>query len=162
MANTILGLLAGVFSTFVMDMAGALGSRLGLTGKPSPVLIGRWIKGMTTGTFVHKDIRKVEAWEHEYVMGLFAHYTIGAALGLLYVLIISETSLRLENVGIAILYGSLTCVFSWILLFPSFGFGFFGKKGPREFRALRTITCTHLAFGIGLAIWFQLARLVGV
>ena len=158
----ILGLLAGVFSTFVMDMAGALGSRLGLTGKPSPVLIGRWIKGMTTGTFVHKDIRKVEAWEYEYVVGLITHYVIGGVLGLLYVLVISETLLRPENVGIAISYGLLTCVFSWIFLFPSFGFGFFGKKGPREFRALRTSTCTHLAFGIGLAMWFQLAHLVGV
>lgn len=156
----ILGILAGLFSTFVMDMAGALGSRLGLTGKPNPILIGRWIKSMTTGTLGHKDIREVESWKHEYSVGLTTHYAIGAVLGLLYVLVIRNTSIGPENFGGAIIYGLLTCVFSWFLLFPSFGFGFLGKRAPREFRALRTSTYTHLSFGIGLATWFQIVHLV--
>ena len=162
MVMAVLGILAGLFSTFVMDTAGAVGSRLRLTGRPSPTFIGRWVKSAATGTFVHSDIRGVQPWEHERFVGSIAHYSIGAVLGLLYVAVTWTSSVRPENVLAAIAYGLVTCVFSWFLLFPSFGFGVFGKDGPREFRALRTSTVTHLSFGVGLAAWFQLARLVGL
>lgn len=162
MVTAVLGVFAGLFSTLIMDTAGAVGSRLRLTGRPSPTLIGRWVKSASTGTFVHRDIREVQAWQHERFVGSIVHYSIGAVLGLLYVAATRTISVRPENALAAIAYGLLTCVFSWFLLFPSFGFGLFGKNGPRDFRAPRTSTVTHLSFGVGLAVWFQLARLVGL
>lgn len=156
MRVAILGILAGVFSTFIMDLSGLIGSKLKLTGRPSPAFIGRWFKIiLTQGRFVHNDIRQADSWKYEHSIGTLIHYVIGATLGLIFLEIGHFTSLNPTNFFNDIMYGIVTSIFSWFFMFPAFGFGFFGRNGPPEFSAFRTSALTHVSFGVGLGIWFN-------
>ena len=156
MRVVILGILAGVFSTFIMDLSGLIGSKLKLTGRPSPVLIGRWFKIiLTQGKFVHKDIRLSQSWKYEQIAGIIIHYSIGSTLGVIFLEVAHFTSLNPANFLDDIIYGIATSIFSWFFMFPSFGFGFLGRHSPSEFPAFRTSALTHVSFGVGLGIWFN-------
>ena len=64
--------------------------------------------------------------------------------------------LPVTNFAFAIVYGVLTSVFAWFILFPSYGFGVFGKRGPPHMKPLKTSLYGHFNFGLGLGLFFNL------
>ena len=60
---------------------------------------------------------------------------------------------------VALGYGLATCVLPWFLMFPAFGFGLLGLRGPPELMSIRTSLMNHLFYGFGL--WWSVNVLWG-
>ena len=52
----------------------------------------------------------------------------------------------------ALAYGVATTVASYFFVFPSMGFGVFGRRSPEGIRAPLSALANHLFYGVGLAI----------
>lgn len=52
-------------------------------------LLGRWLRHMPGGTFRHASIAKARPMGRECLVGWMAHYTIGAGLGVTFLLVVS-------------------------------------------------------------------------
>lgn len=147
--------LIGLFSTATMDAAALLARRLGRVIDSDPVgsrFIGRWIGYMPHGTFSHKDIRIAAALPLERPIGLAAHYTIGAMLGIAYFVILTLVALP-PSPWAALLYGAATTAFPALIVHPAYGLGVFASHSPNPLRATLMSLIGHLMFGAGIAIW---------
>jgi hypothetical protein len=150
------GIFLGVFATQVMDASGLIGRATRLTGLPRPSLLGRWVLYLARGRLRHKDIRETPKIRFEFVAGLMAHYSIGVALGTLYVLLSSLAATGADGYLLPMAYGLATCGFAWFVLYPAYGFGYFGRQGPAYMKPLRTSTWTHLFYGVGAGLWLNI------
>ena len=145
--------LSGLVGSVGMDLISPVAARLGYrTGVTMP-LIGRWFIGLLSGNYVHKDIREVSPQPHENLFGWLFHYLIGGgAVALLFLpfLWIGEyTALPLNPIP-WLTFGLLTSFLPWLLLMPSFGWGWFGRRGPEGTKPLIASPLNHLGYGIGL------------
>jgi len=149
--QTILfGLCAGVAATVTMDLLASASRRIGLTVGAKGQWVGRWYLGMARGQFVHSNIAVAPEQTGEKRAALVGHYAIGIALAVLYVAGAGWLGVSPDGFLAAIGYGFATSVFPWFILFPAFGFGFFGLKGPPELKLFRTSLLNHLYYGFGL------------
>lgn len=142
-----------------MDLCAMLLVRSGLVQleglKIVPSLLGRWILvAIRKRKFLHQDIRIWPQQESETLLGFILHYLIGGILGVGFILawyhLFSLSYLGLVWAGL--IYGFLTNIFPWLLMYPSMGFGFFGKKLKLWPRLLIFSFVNHLVFGIGLVL----------
>ena len=153
-SGTILTAFAmGAFATLVMDVLNYLTARTGLVGQFRPALLGRWVSHMPRGHFAHQDIRTVPPVKGELVIGELAHYTIGGTLAIFYIGLAHLFSFPPESPVRAITYATATTVLPWFLMFPAWGFGLLGKKGPS--RMTRSSVYNQLNFGIGIALFLN-------
>jgi hypothetical protein len=49
-----------------------------------------------------------------------------------------------------ILFGLTTSLLPWFILLPSFGWGIFGRCGPKGSNALLASTLSHIPYGLGV------------
>lgn len=148
------GTLAGMFATFLMDVWSLAAGKTGLVTRPSSALLGRWVSLFGQGKFIHEDIRTAPTCEYEQGVGIVTHYAIGGVLGFAFVLLARLGLFSPKNFILGAIYGLLTCVFAWFVMFPSFGFGICGTKGPANAKLPRTSTINHIVFGLGITIFF--------
>ena len=153
--------LAGLVATLVMDVAGGVVRRTGLTRGAPPLLVGRFLSSFFHGHFTKLD-PSIPA-DASFSLGFIAliHYAIGIGLGVLFgfgTLLCDST----PSWWLAVLYGIGTTVLPALWMFPAMGFGLLGLRGPTELRLLPTALVNHLFFGIGLALaaalvvpWFR-------
>lgn len=84
--------LAGLGATVAMDLsARAVVSPALDTRPPGPDTLGRWIGHMREGRFTHDHIEATNPVAREIAVGATAHYLIGPALGVGYVLLLRLT-----------------------------------------------------------------------
>lgn len=62
----------------------------------------------------------------------------------------------------SVAWGLATTLLPWLILFPAFGWGFFGVRAPQGRRPLILPTVSHLVYGLGLGIVLNIASPVGV
>jgi hypothetical protein len=145
-----LGLAAvviGVVATLIMDVASAIGLRLG-TYRLLP--LGRWAAYLLRGTFRHADIAKAAPVRGEGLLTVPVHYGIGIGLALVYLAVLELFSLGPPSFGTAAIFGLATTVLPAFLMFPSMGYGLLGLAGQPKYFLLRQSLVNHLAFGVGL------------
>ena len=156
----IVGLIVGILATVTMDVVAVIALRLGIAGRgprrTGPDLIGRWIGYLLQGKFGHTDILQTPPLRGELLLGLVAHFDRHRAdpvyLGLLVVAHATPTALN------AILYGTVTTVFPWFLMFPSQGMGWLGRDAPGDAHLARISLFNHIIFGLGIALWMAVIR----
>jgi hypothetical protein len=154
MSSTIVTLyLAGLFGSLGMDLISPLAERQGYRTGVTIALIGRWFIGILSGTLLHTDIRQSPPCKHEVLTGWLFHYLIGGgavALLLLPWLWQSEVT-QLPTAPLPyLLFGLATSALPWLILMPSFGWGWFGRHAPAGSRPLIASPLNHLGYGIGL------------
>ena len=49
-----------------------------------------------------------------------------------------------------VLFGLATSLLPWFILLPSFGWGMFGRRGPRGSNALLASMVSHVPYGLGV------------
>jgi hypothetical protein len=54
------------------------------------------------------------------------------------------------------LFGLATSALPWFILLPSFGWGMFGRRGPRGSNALLASTLSHMPYGLGVGAMMAL------
>lgn len=149
-ALIVLGVCVGVAATVTMDVLAGVSRRLGITAGAKAQWIGRWYLGIARGQFVHSNIADAPEQTGEKRIALIGHYAIGIVLGVLYVIGTGWLGLSPRVLLVALGYGVATCVFPWFLMFPAFGFGWMGLRGPPELRLFTTSLINHLFYGFGL------------
>jgi len=148
--SIVFGVCAGVVATVTMDVLGSVARRVGLVVGAKGQWIGRWYLGIARGQFVHSNIADAPEQAGEKRAALVGHYAIGIALGILYVVGTGWLGVSPGVFLVALGYGVATCVFPWFLMFPAFGFGLLGLRGPPELRLFTTSLINHLFYGFGL------------
>jgi hypothetical protein len=68
-------------------------------------LVGRWLRHMPEGTFMHSSIAAASHKRAECTVGWFAHYVIGIVFALLFVAFVSGSWLARPTLLPAILFG---------------------------------------------------------
>ena len=74
--------LIGLGATFVMDLWAVFLNRAFAIPLPNYCFIGRWLRHMANGTFIHPRIAAATQQPAECPIGWIAHYTIGALFAL--------------------------------------------------------------------------------
>jgi hypothetical protein len=148
----------GFGATLVMDLWGALLSRV--VGAPAPnyCLVGRWLAHMPAGTFAHPSIAGAPRKPAECALGWLAHYALGALYALVLVAFMSVRWLQAPTLSPALLFGLVSVGVPFLVMQPAFGLGIASSKAPDPMQARLRSLMNHAVFGIGL---YLSARAIG-
>jgi hypothetical protein len=146
------GALIGVLATIAMDLWALVVKHLLRLPVSSWALVGRWFGHMPSGTFVHRPIAAAAAVRGELAIGWAAHYVIGIAYGIAYLLAARALSTGLPPLVDAVLFALVLLVFPWLVMQPALGAGVFASRAPRPAVARLVSVSMHTAFGVGLYI----------
>lgn len=113
-------------------------------------LLGRWILYMPEGTFRHDRITATPVKTLECAVGWSAHYSIGVALAVAFVVIVSGDWFAQPSVLSALLFGIGTVVFPLFVMQPALGLGMASAKTQNPMQARLKSFMTHSVYGIGL------------
>jgi len=153
-------LTVGLLATFTMDLAALILLMSGLIQlgpyKILPNLLGRWVGSFPGGTVFHSTILNAAPIRHEKVLGILCHYLIGVALTSLIVYPHIRIWCRAITFRNALVYGMVTCIFPWFLMFPAMGFGVMGLKLNNAGILMGFSFLNHAAFGMGIFMWSHL------
>ncbi len=148
----VTGVVAGVLGTLVMDSLNLLFARTGMISKIDVGMIGRIAVGWARGRFRYGHPSEMEEVANEMLYGYITHYTIGVGLAVPYVLGWNLLVGGPASPVWALAYGVATTVASWFFVFPSMGFGAFGRRSPEGMRAPLSSLANHLFYGVGIAV----------
>jgi hypothetical protein len=123
-------------------------------------LVGRWIRHLARGRFVHKGIAKSPPDRKERIVGWSAHYGTGLLFAALLLAICGLDWARRPTMAPALVFGVATLVFPFFIMQPGMGAGIAAAKTPRPWAARLRSLITHTVFGIGLYVFARLAALL--
>ncbi len=147
----VLAYLGGVVGAVLMDVTEMLAARAGLTSGVNVALVGRWALGLVRGRWAHADIRRTPPRPGEVRAGWAFHLLVGGgAVALPYAALAAAAGIDVpaHHLGAGLAYGLATSLLPWLLLLPSFGWGWFGRRGPRGANALLASPVSHLPYGL--------------
>ena len=140
----------GIGATLIMDLWNLFLKRAFRIPSLDYALLGRWLLHMPGGTFRHVSIAAAPRKPLEGLAGWVAHYSIGIAFALVFILLVADEWLANPALLPAVLYGAATVVFPFFIMQPSLGLGIAASKTPHPARARLKSLGTHTVFGIGL------------
>ncbi len=103
---------------------------------------------------MHRDIVKSNPLKNELPAGWVTHYLTGGIVALTYPVFYLAFNLPMpaDHLFPALLWGLATTLLPWFILYPAFGWGFFGIGAPSGTRPLIATTTSHVLYGLGLGI----------
>jgi hypothetical protein len=144
--------VVGLGATLFMDLWVLLLQRAFGTPSANYCLVGRWLRHMPEGTFVHASIANSSQKRFECAVGWIAHYIIGVAYALLLVALVSGDWLARPTLLPPLLFGVGTVLVPFLVMQPSFGLGVAASRAPSPTQARLRSLMAHIAFGIGLYV----------
>jgi hypothetical protein len=150
----------GVGATLFMDLWALFLKRALRIPSPDYCMVGRWLCHMPEGTFKHSNITTALPKRSECTVGWVAHYVVGVAYALTFVVLVSDSWLARPTLLPALLFGVGTVLAPFLLMQPSYGFGIAASKTPDPARARARSLIAHTAFGVGLYLCGVLVSLV--
>jgi len=155
----VIAMIAGIVGAVFMDLVEFQLERAGYSSGVTAAYVGRWLVNLLNGKWLHKDIEKTPAVRHEVQLGMLFHFIVGGGVvALLYPAFIQLVGLQTLSTHLiaGISYGLLTSVLPWLILLPSFGWGWFGMKTPFESEPVIAPLLSHTAYGLGIGVVFIL------
>jgi hypothetical protein len=150
MTDIASGIAMGLVATAAIDAWALVLSRAFGIRSLDFCLLGRWGLHMLDGVFVHQNIARSAAKPRECAVGWLAHYSIGVAFALVFVLLASAGWLARPTLLPALLFGLITVIVPMTTLQPALGMGLASSKTPHPGRARVRSLMTHAVFGVGL------------
>ena len=152
-ATYFLGAVAvGLGATLFMDIWALLLKRAFSVPSANYCLVGRWLRYMPEGTFVHKSIAAASRKRSECAVGWIAHYVIGTVYALVLVALVSGSWLTQPTLLPAMLFGIGSVLVPFLIMQPSFGLGIAASRTPQPTQARLRSVMAHTFFGIGLYV----------
>ena len=148
-----LAFLGGLFGAVLMDLTESAMARAGIRSGVSVALVGRWFLGLMQGRLAHTDIRASPSLPREVGMGWAFHFLVGGGgVALIYPAVLGamDTPSPAHPLLHGLLFGLATSLLPWFLLLPAFGWGWFGRGGPRGANALLASPLAHIPYGLGV------------
>ena len=155
MNSFVLAYVGGIVGAVLMDITETLAARVGLTSGVSVALVGRWALGLLRGQWVHADIASSPARPGEAQAGWVFHLLVGGGgVALPYAAWAHAAgwSTPTHHLWGGLAFGAATSLLPWLLLLPAFGWGWFGRRGPRGSNALLASTVSHIPYGLGVGV----------
>jgi uncharacterized membrane protein YeaQ/YmgE (transglycosylase-associated protein family) len=152
MSLIVAGVFAGVMGTLVMDLGNLLFARAGVISKIDVGMIGRMAAGWVRGRFRYEHPSEMRRVTHELFFGYVTHCAIGVSFAIPFVFGWDLIHEGLPSPAWAVGYGVATTVASWFFVYPSMGFGVFGRRSPDGPKAIFSPLANHLFYGLGLAV----------
>jgi hypothetical protein len=153
--------LGGILGAALMDVTETYAARLGITSGVNVAFVGRWFMGLTRGQLVHANVADSSPAAGEARIGWAFHLLVGGGgVALMY-------PAFLHSVGIAtpthlllggVVFGAATSLLPWFVLLPAFGWGWFGRRGPRGSNALLASPLSHIPYGLGVGAVMALGQ----
>jgi hypothetical protein len=153
-------LLIGLGATLLIDLWALFLQRAFSIRSLDYCLLGRWVLHIPSGIVVHRSISAAASKPNECRVGWAAHYLIGTAFALIFVLLASVGWLTRPTLLPALAFGVATVVVPFFTMQPSFGLGIAASKTPHPNRARLKSLMTHTVFGLGLYLWAELFSFV--
>ena len=153
MDTFVLAFLGGIVGAVLMDITETLAARAGLTSGVNVALVGRWALGLARGHWAHADIARTPARPGEVRMGWAFHLLIGGGgVALMYAAFVHAAGFTVPTHQLwgGVVFGALTSLLPWLVLLPAFGWGWFGRRGPKGANALLASIVSHLPYGLGV------------
>lgn len=145
------GVVAGVAGTVVMDVLNRLAAASGAIAKIDLPVLGRMAAGWARGRFRYADPGRLRPVARETLLGLAAHYGIGIALAVPFVLGWEPLVGGSASPWWALAWGIATTAASWFFVYPSLGLGICGRRAPDSPRPAVSSLANHVFYGLGLA-----------
>lgn len=155
MNSYVLAYGGGIVGAVLMDITETFATRAGLTSGVNVALLGRWALGLSRRQWAHSDIARSQARPGEVPAGWAFHLLVGGgAVALLYAAFVQVADFHrpIEHLYGGVLFGAATSLLPWLLLLPAFGWGWFGRRGPRGSNALLASAVAHIPYGLGVGI----------
>jgi hypothetical protein len=155
MNSFVLAYVGGIVGAVLMDITEMLAARVGLTSGVSVALVGRWALGVLHGQWAHADIARSPARPGEVRTGWAFHFLVGGGgVALLYAAFVHAAGFNVPTHHLwgGVIFGAATSLLPWLLLLPAFGWGWFGRRGPRGSNALLASTVSHIPYGLGVGV----------
>jgi hypothetical protein len=149
----LLAYLGGIVGAVLMDITEALAARVGITSGVNVALVGRWALGLTRGQWAHSNIVHSPVGAGEVRVGWAFHLLIGGGgVALLYAAFVQAAGFAqpAQQLWGGLAFGAVTSLLPWLVLLPAFGWGWFGRRGPRGANALLASTVSHVPYGLGV------------
>ena len=153
MKSFVLAFAGGIVGAVLMDITELLAARVGLTSGVSVALVGRWALGLLRGQWAHADIARSPERPGEVRAGWAFHFLVGGGgVALLYAAFVHAAGFNVPTHHLwgGVIFGAVTSLLPWLLLLPAFGWGWFGRRGPRGSNALLASMVSHLPYGLGV------------
>ena len=151
--NYFLGVVAvGLGATLFMDVWALFLKRVFSIPLANYCLVGRWLRYMPEGTFMHASISAAPQKGFECTVGWIAHYVVGTVYALVFVAIVSGSWLAQPTLLPAMLFGVGSVLVPYLIMQPSFGLGIAASKMPQPTQARLRSLMAHTAFGVGLYV----------
>jgi hypothetical protein len=145
-------IVVGLGATLFMDVWSMLLQRAFDVPSANYCLVGRWLRHMPEGTFMHASIATASQKSSECAVGWVAHYAIGTMYALVLVALASGDWLARPTLLPAMLFGVGSVLVPYLVMQPLFGLGIAASKTPRPMQARLRSLMAHAAFGVGLYV----------
>lgn len=121
-------------------------------------LVGRWLRYMPDGIFMHSDLASSPKKSGECTVGWIAHYTIGVLFAIAYVAFVGDSWLQHPTLIPAVIFGIVTVSAPFFIMQPAFGLGLAASMTSNPMQVRLRSLMNHIVFGIGLYLVGLLAR----
>ncbi len=135
-----------------MVAAASLGGSAFSSDRLGVNVIGRWAAGLLRGRWSHDDITGEPPCRVELPLGMLTHYGTGVMLTQAF-LLLPRRGNRRPSFAAGTAFGIATAVFPLLVMFPSMGYGWFGRRSGDAARLGRIMLLGHAAFGVGIGLW---------
>ena len=156
--SLISAILIGLGATLTFDLWGLFLKHTFKSAPSNICLVGRWLRHMPEGTFIHANILAAPRKRAECTVGWIAHYTIGVMFASVFVALVGNNWLQQPTLMPAIVFGVVTLLAPFCILQPAFGLGFAAAKTSKPTQARVRSLMNHTAFGVGLYLSALLAN----
>ena len=150
---------AGTGATLIIDLWAQLLRRLAGIGSTDWALVGRWVAGLGRGRLHLHNADFGRRERGDSLRGWLTHYAVGIAYALIYLALVSAFASTV-SLPSALLFGGITVLAPWLILQPALGKGLFASAAPNPGLMRLLNLATHLLFGAGLYLTWQLTAIV--
>jgi hypothetical protein len=157
-SGVLTAVLVGAGATLLLDLWSLLLQHAFKVPFPNLCLLGRWLRHMPDGKFVHASIASAAPKRSECALGWIAHYAIGAVFALAFVALVPTGWLEQPTFLPALLFGLATVLFPYLIMQPAYGLGIAASKTPNPTAARLKSLMSHGIFGLGLYLTAVIAN----
>ena len=149
----------GIFSTMVMDIGEETAKALyPIKESMKPQYLGRWILNMSDGVFIHDNIQTATQFRFEIPVAISCHYFMGIFLVGMFLWLRNNIKNFPSSMVMGLVYGWLTILVPWLIMFPALGFGFFGLGTDNGINNVISSIIAHSFYGLGMTLWLGWVR----
>jgi fluoride ion exporter CrcB/FEX len=152
-------LYSGIYSTLIMDIGEEFVKALfPVKESMAPQYLGRWILNMFNGVFIHDNIHTAIQFGFEIPVAILFHYFTGIFLVGIFLWLRNNVKIFPSSIYMGLVYGWVTILLPWLIMFPAFGFGFFGLGAHNDINNIIANIIAHSFFGLGITLWLGFVR----